>query len=163
MPPARGHIHQFRKSPHSRKRWLPVSSVASGLRIRATGSTLADRGVYTSEGLRVEHLRQIDPTAFEDEMAAGYIKGVMDEAPSVITLNTRAASALLNEFLARTYPFRQNPNRNYARSEFSLAACDEDYHSEDKYERQENPLLGRGDAEPLLGLPQFRKPRKDAA
>lgn len=131
--------------------------------VQPGGSTLADRGVYTPEGLRAEHLRQTDPTAFEDEMAAGYIKGVMDEAPSVITLNTRAASALVNEFLARTYPFRQNPNRNYARSEFSLAACDEDYHSEDEYERQENPLLGRGDAEPLLGLPQFRKPRKDAA
>ena len=131
--------------------------------VQPGGSTLADRGVYTPEGLRAEHLRRTDPDAFQDELAAGYIKGVLEEAPSVITLNMRAASALVNEFVARTYPFRQEPNRKYARSEFSLAACDEDYSSEDDFERQENSLLGRGEAEPLLGMPQFRKSRKDAA
>ncbi len=131
--------------------------------IQPGGSTLSDRGVYTPEGLRAEHLRRVDPAAFQDEMAAGYIKGILEEAPSVITLNMRAASALVNEFIARAYPFRQEPNRNYARSEFSLAACDEEHYSEDEYDRRENDLLGRGDAEPLLGLPQFRKPRMDVA
>ncbi|KQZ44689.1 ThiF family adenylyltransferase [Ensifer sp. Root558] len=131
--------------------------------VQPGGSTLSDRGVYTQEGLRAEYLLRTDPAAFRDELAAGYIKGIHEEAPSVITLNMRAASALVNEFVARAYPYRQEPNGNYARVAFSLAACDEDHHSEDDFDRKENALLGRGAAEPLLGLPLFQKPRKDAA
>ncbi|MBX4997459.1 ThiF family adenylyltransferase [Rhizobium lentis] len=131
--------------------------------VQPGGSTLSDRGVYTQESLRAEYLTRTDPSAFQDEIAAGYIKGIHEEAPSVITLNMRAASALMNEFIARAYPYRQEPNRNYARVAFSLAACEEDHHSEDDFERKENALLGRGATEPLLGLPLFRKPRKDAA
>ncbi|MDX0840021.1 ThiF family adenylyltransferase [Sinorhizobium medicae] len=129
--------------------------------VQPGGSTLSDRLVYTQESLRAEYLQRTDPAAFQGELAAGYFKGILEEAPSVITLNMRAASALVNEFIARAYPFRQEPNRNYARVAFSLAACEEDHHSEDDFERQENALLGRGAAEPLLGLPLFR--RKDAA
>ncbi len=126
--------------------------------VQPGGSTLFDRGVYTPEGLRAEHLQRSDPDAYREELSAGYIKGMLEEAPSVITLNMRAASALVNEFIARAYPFRQEPNRNYARSEFSLAACDEEHYSEDEYAHQESDLFGRGDAEPLLAMPQFRKP-----
>lgn len=130
--------------------------------VQPGGSTLADRGVYTPDGLRAEHLKRVDPKAFQDELAAGYIKGILDEAPSVITLNMRAASTLVNEFIARAYPYRQEPNRKYARTEFSLAACDEEHYSEDEFQHQDDQLLGRGAAEPLLGLPQFRIPRKEA-
>lgn len=131
--------------------------------IQPGGSTLADRGVYTQESLRAEYLQRTDPDAFRAELEAGYIKGILEEAPSVITLNMRAASAMMNEFIARAYPFRQEANRKYARVAFSLAACDEDHFSEDDFDRGENGLLGRGATEPLLGLPLFRKPRKDAA
>ncbi|MCZ4288473.1 ThiF family adenylyltransferase [Hoeflea alexandrii] len=131
--------------------------------IQPGGSTLSDRGVYTQESLRAEYLQRTDSAAFRDELAAGYIKGIHEEAPSVITLNMRASSALVNEFVARAYPYRQEPNRNYARVVFSLAACEEDHYSEDDFERTENALLGRGATEPLLGLPLFRKTRKDAA
>ncbi|MDA5641317.1 MULTISPECIES: ThiF family adenylyltransferase [Agrobacterium] len=131
--------------------------------VQPGGSTLSDRGVYTQESLRAEYLQRTDPAAFQDELAAGYIKGIHEEAPSVITLNMRAASALVNEFIARAYPYRQEPNRKYSRVAFSLAACDEDYYAEDDFDRTENASLGRGSAEPLLGLPLFRKPRKAAA
>ncbi len=40
---------------------------------------------------------------------------------------------MMNEFIARAYPFRQEDNRNYARVAFSLAACDEDHFSEDDF------------------------------
>lgn len=131
--------------------------------VQPGGSTLADRGVYTQESLRAEYLQRTDPDAFRAELEAGYIKGMLEEAPSVITLNMRAASAMMNEFIARAYPFRQEPSRNYARVSFSLAACDEDHFAEDEFEASENALLGRGATEPLLGLPLFRMSRKDAA
>jgi hypothetical protein len=119
--------------------------------------------VYTQEGLRAELLFRTDPEAFRNELADGYIKGFVDEAPAVITLNMRAASATVNEFIARTHPFRQDPNRLYARTRFSLAACDEDHYSEDSFQAADNGLLGRGAAEPLLGLPLLQLQRKAAA
>ncbi|GAA2857957.1 uncharacterized UPF0146 family protein [Aminobacter niigataensis] len=125
------------------------------------GSTLADRSVYTPEGLRAEYMRRVNPKAYEEELAAGYIKGVVEEAPSVITLNMRASSAVVAEFVARTFPFRQESNGLYARTIFSLAACDEDHFSEEDFERKDNRLLGRGAAEPLLGLPALRREGKD--
>jgi len=125
--------------------------------VQPGGSTLADRGVYTPEGLRAEYVRRVNPKAYEQELAEGYIKGVVEEAPSVITLNMRASSAVVTEFIARTFPFRQEPNALYARTIFSLAACDEDHFPEDGFARKENGLLGRGAAEPLLGLPALRR------
>jgi hypothetical protein len=125
--------------------------------VQPGGSTLGDRGVYTPEGLRAEYVRKVNPKAYEEELAAGYIKGVVEEAPSVITLNMRGSSAVVSEFLARAFLFRQEPNRLYARTMFSLAACEDDYYSEEGFEGAENTLLGSGATEPLLGLPMFRK------
>jgi hypothetical protein len=89
--------------------------------------------------------------------------GLVEEAPSVIALNMRAASAAMMEFLARAYPFRLDPNRNYARTLFSLAAMDEDYFAEDRFARGTNRQLARGDAEPLLGLPSLKLRKKQCA
>jgi hypothetical protein len=71
----------------------------------------------------------------------------------VITLNMRAASACMNEFIARAYPYRHESNAKYARTQFSLEACEEDFTSEFAFPCAPNPSLGRGSLEPLLGLP----------
>lgn len=125
-------------------------------------STLQDRGVYTPETLRAEYLRKVSPETFRVEVDAGYIKGIAEEAPSVITLNMRASAACVSEFIARAYPFRLDPNANYARTIFSLAACEEEFVAEAEFTAGANPVLGRGAQEPLLGLPMFaaRKERK---
>lgn len=126
-------------------------------------STLQDRGVYSPETLRAEYLAKADPDAHRAEIEAGYIKGFAEEAPSVITLNMRAAAACMNEFMARAYPFRLDPNENYARTIFSLAACDEDFFAESTFTVAPNPVLARGALEPLLGLPILGRRRKEAA
>jgi hypothetical protein len=126
--------------------------------VQPGGSTLQDRGVYSPAALRAEYLRMNAPRTHEHELASGYIKGVLDEAPAVITLNMRAGAACVNEFLARAYPFRLESNRLYARTFFSLAACEEEFTSEDCFDRSENPILGRGHVEPLLGLPALALP-----
>ncbi len=124
--------------------------------VQPGGSTLLDRGIYTPESLRGEYLRRVAPEAHQQELEAGYLKGLVEEAPAVITLNMRAASACVNEFIARAYPFRLEPNHLYARTEFSLAACEEEYVAETAFTRAPNLLLARGNAEPLLGMPMLR-------
>lgn len=131
--------------------------------VQPGGASLQDRGVYSPETLRAEYLRQAAPDAHRQELEAGYIKGVLEEAPAVITLNMRAASAAMNEFIARAYPFRLDANRRYARTQFSLAACEEDHTAEVDFARTENAILGRGAAEPLLGLPMLKAPKPPRA
>lgn len=123
--------------------------------VKPGGSTLADRHVYSPETLRREYLQKAAPEEHDGQVAEGYIKGLADEAPSVISLNMRAASDCVMEFIARVYPFRQEPNRLRARTLFSLAAGEEDHISEDTFQRAHNPYLGRGLVEPLLGMPCF--------
>ncbi len=142
---------------------IPVRTAGSGIAIldavgridyvQPGGATLGDRKVYTPETLRAEYLRSVAPDAHAQEIEAGYIKGAVEEAPAVITLNMRAASSCMNEFILRAYPFRLDPNRGYSRIQFSLAAGDEDHFSEDHFEIRPNPILGQGATEPLLGLP----------
>lgn len=131
--------------------------------VQPGGSTLLDREVWTPAKLSAEYLRNADAAAHEEQVQAGYMPGLAEEAPSVITLNMRAASAAMMEFLARAYPFRLDPNRNYARTLFSLAAMDEDHFSEDRFSRGHNRQLARGDAEPLLGLPSLKLRKKQCA
>ncbi|MBX9609844.1 MAG: ThiF family adenylyltransferase [Gammaproteobacteria bacterium] len=129
--------------------------------VQPGGSSLGDRGVYTPDSLRAEYLRRNAPDAHQQEMEAGYIKGVIDEAPGVISLNMRAASACVNEFIARAYPFRHESNELYARTQFSLAACEEDYFPETFFPHKACAhVLGRGSKEPLLGLPFLSLPRE---
>lgn len=127
--------------------------------VQPGGSSLQDRGVYSPESLRAEYLRQAAPKAHRQELEAGYIKGVIEEAPAVITLNMRAASAAMNEFIARAYPFRLDANALYTRTQFSLAACEEEYMIEADFPRTDNPAFGRGASEPLLGLPMLKAPK----
>jgi hypothetical protein len=125
--------------------------------VQPGGATLQDRGVYTPESLRGEYLRQVAPEAHRQELAAGYLKGLVEEAPAVVTLNMRAASACVNEFIARAYPFRLEPNGRYARTTFSLAACEEEHEAEDAFTVAPSALLARGDLEPLLALPSLKE------
>jgi hypothetical protein len=127
--------------------------------VQPAGSSLLDRGVYSPESLRAEYLRQTSPDAHRHELEAGYIKGVIEEAPAVITLNMRTAATAMNEFIARAYPFRLDANARYARTQFSLAACEEEYVAEADFPRREHPWFGRGASEPLLGLPMLKDPK----
>jgi ThiF family/Prokaryotic homologs of the JAB domain len=117
------------------------------------GSSLSDRGVYTSASLQAEALAESDPEAHAEHVKAGYIEGLPEQAPSVIALNMRAASACMLEFMARAFPFRQEPNSQYARTRFMLAEAFEEVNAEEEFEAKASPLLARGSAEPLLGLP----------
>jgi hypothetical protein len=71
--------------------------------VQPGGATLQDRGVYTPATIRAEYLRRVAPEAHRQEVEAGYIRGIVEEAPGVITLNMRAAPASVkNSSPART-------------------------------------------------------------
>jgi hypothetical protein len=58
------------------------------------------------------------------------------------------------EFIARVLPFRQKPNRTFARIQFSLAEPEEETFSEDAFEASPSKPA-RGAMEPLLGIPSL--------
>lgn len=124
------------------------------------GSSLFDRQVYTPASLQAEDLAESDPAAHEDQVKRGYIDGHPEQAPSVITLNMRAASACVMELLARAYPFRHEHNERYARSRFMLAEGIEECNAESEFKARITPDLARGDLEPLLGLPVLSTKRE---
>ncbi len=123
--------------------------------VRPGGPTLRDRDVYSDASLRAENLRRTSPEEFERELAAGYIPGVSEEAPSVITLNMNAASDLMMEFIARAYPFRSTDIDASVRRLISAAEHEDEMFVESAFQTADNPLLARGGIEPLLGLPML--------
>ncbi len=123
--------------------------------VRPDGPSLSDRLVVTPEGLRREYLLQNAPATAEQEINAGYIKGVHEEAPSVMALNMRAASDAVMEWLARQYCYRHDANACYARTIFSLAGGEVDYETEDNFKQQSPTHFARGLIEPLLGIPSL--------
>lgn len=142
---------------------IPTRRTESGLAIAEVtgridyvfpgGSSLADRGVYTSASLQAETLAAAAPSAHADQVRAGYIEGSPEQAPAVIALNMRAASACVMEFIARSFPFRHDGNSKFARTRFMLAEEFEEFAAESDFSARLSPLLASGLAEPLLGLP----------
>lgn len=121
--------------------------------VHPAASSLFDRGIYTAASLAAEALAEADPQAHADQVRRGYIDGIPEQAPSVIALNMRAASACVMEFIARGFPFRHDANTRYARTRFMLAEGVEEHEAEDAFHASASPHLARGDEQPLLGLP----------
>lgn len=121
--------------------------------IQPGSSSLFSREVYSAEALRAEYLAIADPEAHRKEALEGYIKGVTQEAPSVIALNMRAAAACMLEFIARAFPYRHEANANYARTIFSLASAEEDNFTESSFDPEQNYIFANGLRDPLLGMP----------
>ncbi|CAM3553153.1 MULTISPECIES: ThiF family adenylyltransferase [Delftia] len=114
---------------------------------------LYERGVYTQQGIRGEYLKRTDAAQYKSQLDEGYIPGANEEAPSVISLNMRAAADAVLEFIARAYPFRHDGNSGHARRKLSLAATEEDFFGEEYFPSHPFHFLGKGAQEPLLGIP----------
>lgn len=126
------------------------------------GSTLLDRGVYDAKLLEAEYLAKVAPQTLKQRIAEGYIQGLAEEAPGVITLNMRAASACVMELIARLCPFRHFSNEERARTIFMLAEGDEDFFSEARFAKGVGFPVAVGIEEPLLGLPVLAAKRRAA-
>lgn len=123
------------------------------------GSTLLERGVYDSKSLAAEYLVRAAPDVHRRQVAEGYLKGVREQAPDVISVNMRAAATMVSEFLARVFPFRQFPNAERARTLFMLGDGEEEYFSEAAFASARPFEICAGLEEPLLGLPGLQTER----
>ncbi len=125
---------------------------------------LSDRGVVTPEGLYAEYLSRVDPDAFKRQLNEGYLKGLAEEAPSVLTLNMVGAALAVEEWMARVFPYRHDPNSEHNRLFFSLAGREFEYDkAEERPAAERDDLTGAGLSYPLLGLVHTENAERAAA
>lgn len=123
--------------------------------LKPGGSSLLSRNVYTLEQVRAAGLFRADRVAYRDLRERGYIKGVPEDRPAVIQLNSLIASFAINELLARLHPYRLDPNGEYAIHRVSLS------HGIYEHVGDGDPCallarhVGRGDVSPLLDMPEL--------
>jgi len=119
-------------------------------------SALLGRGAIRQERADAEAMARRDPARYRALHAEKYIEGVEIDSPAVISINSLAASMLVNEFLARLHPFRLDPNAQCASVRVNVAGM----YIDSERETGEGALgrsLGRGDVEPLLDFPDLSK------
>jgi len=64
--------------------------------------------------VEAEELRRTNPEMYRARRDEGYIRGIREDRPAVISVNMFFASLVVQEFLARLHPFRNQPNTAYA-------------------------------------------------
>lgn len=123
--------------------------------VQPDGSSLMERGVYLREDLDAEALKRTDPDEYRRRRSAGYIRGVPENRPAVVSTNTLYASLAVNEFLARLHRFRWSTNSDFAVRRYSLTRDlfinEPDSGPSPRFAK----LVGRGDMRPLLDMPEL--------
>lgn len=115
-------------------------------------SSLMSRGLVSMEKVREEGLRRNDQEAYDQQIKDGYIRGVQEHRPAVISVNMFIASLAVNDFLARLHSYREEPNSTIASIEFSLSSLELFPEPEGEPCAMLRHTVGLGDMEPLLGL-----------
>ncbi|MCB8878459.1 HesA/MoeB/ThiF family protein [Acidisoma silvae] len=121
--------------------------------LRPDGDTLTDRRVYTQQQLMAEGLKRTDPAAYRDQVARGYIRGVPEDRPAVISINMQVASIAVNEFLARLHPYRLDDNASTAIVRVNFVGSEVIRSEEGEPSGMFSKWVGRGDTTPLLNMP----------
>src|SRR5262249_52370832 len=131
-----------------------VSQVCGGVHyLQPGGSSLISRGVITPDDIEAEALRRTDPAEYERRLKVGYIRGIREDRPAVVSVNMHFASMAINEFLARLHPYRDDPNSDYAWTSTSLTQM-QLYQKPDGVACERLlKYVGRGDMKPLLDMP----------
>jgi hypothetical protein len=119
-------------------------------------SSLLSRGAITLDDVKAEGMKRQNPAYYEEQRKAGYIKGVDEDRPAVISVNTQFAGLAVNELIARLHPYRENSNRAYAKIGLSLSELA--FYPEPEPSavcRYMSRQVGKGDMQPLLNLPEL--------
>lgn len=116
-------------------------------------SSLLSRGVYNMARVEAEELHRTSPDMYRRQIKEGYIRGIQEDRPAVISVNMLFASLAVNEFLARLHPYRNGPNSDYAYVGGNLSEMN--FHPEPEGTPCQvlGRHVGRGDVDPLLDRP----------
>ena len=119
------------------------------------GSSLMSRGAISPEGLAAATLRRTDPEAYEGLRREKYVLGVEEDRPAVVSVNTYFAAMAVNELLARLHPYRIEGNGEFATYRANLVQARFLHEPEGAPCPALALKAGRGDARPLLGMPEL--------
>lgn len=120
-------------------------------------SSLRSRGVYTSEDVQAELLKRHDPAEYRRRLQEKYIRGVQEDRPAVISVNTLVSAMAVNELLARIHRYRIVPDEEFASQRIGLHEGHTFAEAESRLQRCQvlAKEVGRGDVVPLLDKPEL--------
>lgn len=118
--------------------------------LKPGGASLVSRHVFSLEQARVAGLKRTDPDEYRSLLEEGYIRGVQEDRPAVIQLNSLIASLAVNELLARVHPYRLDANDQYAVTRVSLSHGIFGHEPEGEACEIIGRHVGKGDTEPPL-------------
>lgn len=113
-------------------------------------SSLMSRGLVEMDHVVAERIQQISPELHAQQVQEGYIRGVTEQRPAVISVNMLLASLAVNDFLARLHPYREEPNSEVASIEVSLSSLEIFLEPEAEDCNHLQGKVGLGDVTPLL-------------
>ena len=120
--------------------------------VQPGGSSLLSRGVINSKMASAQAMHRADPDGYAERRDQGYLRGVDETRPAVVSINGMFACMGVNELLARLHGFRGDDHM-FSQQRFILS--DPLYNP--VAESEPCPSLvrhvGRGDVTPLLDLP----------
>jgi hypothetical protein len=121
--------------------------------LQPDGSSLFSRGVYNQDTLSASSMYRTNPKQYKEQLKVGYIKGINEDKPAVISINTLTSSIAVNDFLARIHPYRDDSNSEFSTLRCSLSQSRLIQEPEGKSCEVFSRCAGRGDIIPLLGMP----------
>ncbi|MGI8813311.1 MAG: HesA/MoeB/ThiF family protein [Pyrinomonadaceae bacterium] len=116
-------------------------------------SSLLSRGVYGMDRVASEEMLRTNPAMYERNVKNGYLRGVDEDRPAVISVNMLLAALTVNDFLARLHPYRNQPNSEYAYTAVNLGEMQFYPESEGEPCHVLAKHVGKGDTTPLLERP----------
>jgi len=123
--------------------------------IKPGGSSLMSRHVYSPEDVAAASLLRNDKEEYLKRLEAKYIKGVRESSPAVISVNMQVASWAVLDFLDRLHQYRIVDNNLYESIHIDMtetAVWRDSITSSCKFYGRN---VGRGDTNPLLGMPSL--------
>jgi len=121
------------------------------------GPTLMERRLYTALDLQSAALKRDNPDMYEEQREEGYLKGVREDRPAVISVNTLAAALAVNDLLARLHAYRDDDNGDVDVVRFSLT---QGRMLSERLQDQPGAFsrhVGRADVRPLLDMPALSR------
>jgi hypothetical protein len=116
-------------------------------------SSLLSRGVYTMSQVNAEGIRRTNPELYRRRVREGYLRGIEEDRPAVISVNMFFSALAVNELLARLHPYRNQPNSHLAIVAASLSEVQFYPELETAVCAVLQRHVGRGDVMPLLERP----------